>query len=285
MRLLANPLFMRSAAVLLSAIAAFVAAVVLMRILRRRILEDDVLSDGLENQDTSFAYSTVIQQLKQQKFALQHEQKEQQRRTKTSEQVAGAVIAHLPCGVLLVAQNGLIKQANPAARQILGFASPLGMNLNEVFRGAKAVSDSGRITPASELVNNALHGQPSATAFETHYETPSGDSKSLKIRIVALHSPSGDDLGIACVITDESAAATRRQSDLLRSEIAAEMALELHTSLATIRECAGRLAIADDRALARSLANDIAVESERLGKAVGGFLAAGQDNKAMAARA
>jgi PAS domain-containing protein len=284
-KLLANPLFLRTAVVLFTAVAAFVGAVMVMRILRRRILEDDVLSDGPGTEETLYPYSAVIQELKQQKFVLQHEQKEQQRRAKTSEHVAAAVIANLPCGVLFIAPNGLIKQANPAARQILGFASPLGMSVNEVFRESKALSDSGKRSQITDVFKSALVEQLPAKAVEAEYDTPSGNSKYLKIAIVALHSPSGESLGIGCVVTDESAAANRRESDILRSENSAEMALELHTSLATIRECASRLAEADDRALASSLANDIAIETERLGKAVGGFLTGGQQTKAMAARA
>ena len=285
MKLLANPLFLRTAVVLLTAVAAFVGAVVVMRLLRRRILEDDVLSDGLGNEENLYPYSAVIQELKQQKFVLQHEQKEQQRRAKTSEHVAAAVIASLPCGVLFIAPNGLIKQANPAARQMLGFASPLGMSVNEVFRDAKALSDSGKRSQITDVLKTALCEHPPAKAVEAEYETPSGNSKYLKLTVLALPSASGESLGIGCVITDESAAAGRRESDILRSENSAEMALELHTSLATIRECASRLAAADDRALACSLASDIAIETERLGKAVGGFLTGGQQTKAMAARA
>jgi PAS domain-containing protein len=281
-KLLANPLFMRTAVVLFTAVAAFVGAVVLMRLLRRRILEDDVLSDGL-SEETLYPYSAVIQELKQQKFALQHEQKEQQRRAKTSEHVAASVIAHLPCGVLFIAPNGLIKQANPAARQMLGFASPLGMSITEVFRDSRAASDSGTWVQASDVLKDALRRQQATRALELAYDTPSGDSRSLRLTIVCLHASAGELIGIACVIADESVIASRRRDEILRSESSAEMALELHTSLATIRECASRLAAADDRGLVRSLANDIAVETERLGKAVGGFLTAGQDRKTMAA--
>ena len=70
MKLLANPLFLRSVVVLLGAIAAFVGGVALMRTLRRRILEDDFFSDGAGTEE-SFYPDPKIQELKQQQFALQ----------------------------------------------------------------------------------------------------------------------------------------------------------------------------------------------------------------------
>lgn len=284
MRLLANPMFVRMAAVLLIAIAAFVVAVIAARILRRRFVEDDTLSDW-GAQETDYPYSAVIQQLKQQKFELQHEHQEQQRRAKTSEHVTAAVIAGLPCGVLFVAPNGLVRQANAAAREILGYASPLGMRVEEIFRDSRALAESGAWVRAADVLKNALKGQLRSTDLEFSYETPAKALKSLKLALVPLHAPTGETLGVAAVITDESGSAEQRQAELLRSETSAEMALELHTSLATIRECAGRIARADDRELARNLANDITVEAERLGSAVGGFLAGSREKKTFAANA
>ena len=88
----------------------------------------------------------MIQNLKQQKFELQNEHAIQKRRAKTSEHITAAVIANLPCGVLFIGPNGLVKQANAAARQLLGFASPLGMSPDELFRKTTAVPESGEST-------------------------------------------------------------------------------------------------------------------------------------------
>jgi PAS domain-containing protein len=283
-RLLANPMFVRMAAVMLVAIAAFVVAAIALRILRRRFVEDDTLSDW-GAQETDYPYSAVIQQLKQQKFELQHEQKQQQRRAKTSEHVTAAVIAGLPCGVLFVAPNGLVRQANVAARQILGYASPLGMSVEEVFRDSRGIAESGAWVRAADVLKNALKGQVRSTDLDFSYDTPAKVPKSLKLALIPLQAPTGEALGVAAVITDETRTADQRQAELLRSETAAEMALELHTSLSTMKECASRIARTDDRELARNLANDITVEAERLSMAVGGFLAGGREKKTFAARA
>lgn len=283
MRLLANPLFVRMAGVLVSAVAAFVIGAFAMRFLRRRIVEDEVFADGLA-EDTVYPYSAVIQELKQQKFALQHDQQEQQRRAKTSEHVTASVIANLPCGILFVAANGLVRQANAAARQVLGFASPVGMSIEEVFRDSNALSESGEWVRAADVLKDALRDKPASADLEFYYDTPAKDSKSLRLRSISLHAPSGDSVGAAIVIIDESAVSHQRRTELLRSETSAELALELHTSLATIREYASQMAGSTDREFARTLANDISLETERLSKVVGGFLV-DRERKALAARA
>lgn len=284
MKLLANPLFVRMAAVGVAAIVAFVVGIIAFRILRRRIVEDEIFADNLETDSSPFAYSAVIQQLKQQKFQLQHEQQEQQRRAKTSEHVSAAVIANLPCGILFISPNGLVRQANAAAKRILGFASPLGMSIEEVFRDAKAIAESGVPVKAADVLKSALRQETSSTDLEFSYDSPSGSSTSLRLASTPLRTPAGESLGIAAVITDESAAADRRRAELLRSEYSAEVALELHTSLATIREYASQTANAKNHDFARSLANDISLETERLGKVVGEFLMDGLQRKAMAAK-
>jgi len=282
-RLLANPLFVRMAGVLVSAVAAFVIGAFAMRFLRRRIVEDEGFADGLA-EDTVYPYSAVIQELKQQKFALQHDQQEQQRRAKTSEHVTASVIANLPCGILFVAANGLVRQANAAARQVLGFASPVGMSIEEVFRDSNALSESGEWVRAADVLKDALHDKPASADLEFYYDTPAKDSKSLRLRSISLHAPSGESVGAAIVIIDESAVSHQRRTELLRSETSAELALELHTSLATIREYASQMAGSSDREFARTLANDISLETERLSKVVGGFLV-DRERKALAARA
>ena len=62
------------------------------------------------------------------------------------------------------------------------------------------------------------------------------------------------------------------------------MALELRTSLATIREWAGQMNAAEPSQQQR-LAGDISAEAERLERVVGGFLAGSREDQALGARA
>jgi PAS domain S-box-containing protein len=283
-RLLTNPIFVRMAAAFLIAIAAFVAGIMGLRILRRRIIGDDVLADNPGQENTLYPYSVVIQQLKQQKFELQTEQQTQRRRAKTSEQITSAVIANLPCGVLFIGSNGLIKQANAAARRILGFASPLGMGLDELFRDASYVLHSGESGRIADLFRKSLRGQ-SPPPFEGRYCMANGEERALRITLIPLSAPSGETLGVASVITDESSTADSRRAQLLHGEISAEMALELRGSLAAIRESAQRMSATNDQRSLTNFATDISSEAERLERLVGGFLAESGQAKASVARA
>jgi signal transduction histidine kinase len=82
----------------------------------------------------------------------------------------------------------------------------------------------------------------------------------------------GTLLGAACLINDLSEFERIRQQQELQSEISAEMALDLRTSLTTISGYAQQLANNHDPELAAQLAADIAQEAARLDRSIGGFL-------------
>ena len=287
MKILISPVFVRIAAVALSAMAAFVVGLVVVRLLRRQMVEGSEITEDLgpETGNALYPYTAVIQQLKQQKFALENEQQVQRRRAKTSEQITASMIAHLPCGVLFVAPNGLVKQANAAARQMLGFASPLGMGVSELFREAEAVSGSAAGGKVAEAFQSALQSLAGANHFESSYQTPAGEERMLKFALIPICATGGEMLGVAAAISDESESADFQRARVLHSETSAEMALELRTSLATIREWSEEMQATTDREQARRLAGDISAEAERLGKMVGGFLAGSREDKVLGARA
>lgn len=284
MKLLTSPVFVRMAAVFLLAVAGFVVAIVAMRMLRRRIVEDDGLLGNSSSEDAIPLHTaTVIQQLKQQKFALQSEQQVERRRAKTSEHITTAIIANLPYGMLFTAPNGLVRQANAAARQILGFASPLGLSVGELFRDARVISESGSELKVAEVFESALQGKAHRDNFESRYFAANGEERTLKLTLISVCESSGETMGIACAISDASEMADLRQAQVVRAETSAEMALDLRTSLSTMREWAEQMSVTADPVRTRSLATDLSAEAERLNKLVGGFLA-GRD-KARAAEA
>lgn len=284
MRLLANPIFVRMAAGLLISVGAFAAAVFVLRVLRRKLTAAGEVSDSAGAESGLYPYSAVIQQLKQQKFELQAEQSAQRRRTKTSEQITSAVIANLPCGVVLIGPNGTVKQANPAARRILGFASPVGMGVGELFRDANYVLESGECGRVSELVKQANAGATPAT-FEASYNTASASSRALRVSLTPLSAAAGEALGVALFITDDTMGAETRREQLVQAEISAEMALELRSSLATITESAAQMSANGDRQARVQMADDISSQAKRLERLVGSFLAGEAQAKAHGAGA
>jgi nitrogen fixation/metabolism regulation signal transduction histidine kinase len=275
-RLLSNPIMLRMALVFMAAGFAFVVGLLVMKHLRRSIIEEASFPDA-PSAPESFplhTYHAVIQQLKQQKHELQSSQREERRRAKTSENISAAVLSNLSCGVLFFTPNGLVRQTNSSARQILGFASPVGMSAVEMFRDAELLSASdGAYASLAEAVDASLREKSRFRRLEARYRTPAGEERTLDITVSSVHAPDSEVLGAACLIYDRTEMAEIRRQQELRGEMSAEMALGLRNSLTTIAGYAQQLAASRDPGLARQLAADIAAEAAHLDRTIGGFLA------------
>jgi PAS domain S-box-containing protein len=275
MKLLGNPIFLRAGLVLFAAVFAFIMGLVMIRRMKQS------LSEAIEPEHSSFAleqlplhtYHAVIQQLKQQKHELQSEQQAERRRAKTSENISTAILSNLSSGVLFFT-NGVVRQANPAAKNILGYASPLGMSPTELFRDAALRGRDAGSFNLAEAVQAGLREKVAFRRVEGEYLTPAGEERILDVTLSAVKSPSGEVLGSACLLNDQTELARIRRQQELRGEMSAEMALELRNSLTAISGCAQQLAASRDHDLARQLAADIAAEAAQLDYTIGGFLAA-----------
>jgi nitrogen-specific signal transduction histidine kinase len=276
-RLLANPLALRALLLLFAAGSGFVFAAWLMRRLRRNINAefdlDSAASSKLEALPLHL-YNTVIQQLKQQKHELQVQTLAEQRRARTTENFSQAVLSNLSSGVLVFGVNGLVRQANPAAKEILGFSSPSGMSAADIFRGASVCSPHSSPGRLAEEVNAVLREGSQCRQLEADYTTPTGHKLRIAVTVSPVPAVDGSLLGAACLISDRSEFESIRHQQQLHGEISAEMALELRTSLATIAGYAQQLARNRDPELAPELAADIANEAARLDRHIGGFLIA-----------
>jgi len=286
LKLLANPLLVRAALVMLAAGGAFVFAIWAIRALRRNIAAEADLDSGPAPKLDALPlhlYNTVIQQLKQQKHELQVQTQVEQRRARTTENFSQAVLSNLSSGVLVFGINGLVKQANPAAKQILGFNSPSGMNAADIFRKAEVCSQDpsavysdglgdtqGRL---AEEVNAVLREGSKCRQVEADYTTPAGVKLRIAVTVSPVPAADGSLIGAACLISDRTEFEQIRHQQQLHGEVSAEMALELRTSLTTISGYAQQLARNREPELAPQLAADIASEAARLDRHIGGFLA------------
>ena len=275
MRVLSNPIVVRMAVVLFVSGFGFWIATLLLRRMRRILTEESFMVDTAPEpeQFPMHTYNAVIQQLKQQKHQLLSEQQVERRRAKTSENISAAVLSNLSSGVLFLASNGLARTANAAAKSILGFASPAGMSVSEIFRGATLSSSSGSQESLADAVQASLQTPRAPRTVEAHYLTPAGEQRILEITISPVYTPSGETLGAACLITNKTEFALIQKLQEERREMSAEMALALRTSLATISSYAQQLAVSRDPALVRQLAVDIVSEAADLDHTIGGFLA------------
>jgi nitrogen-specific signal transduction histidine kinase len=274
-KLLSNPMVLRMAFGLLASGFACLVGIVLVRRLRRMFTEAGSLEDTRPEpeQFPMHAYNAVIQQLKQQKHELVSSQQAERRRAKTSENISAAVLSRLPSGVMFFAANGLVRQANTAARQILGFASLAGMSADEIFRDATLAPAEGLPSKLTDAVQTALHGDVLARGLQAHYVTPAGEHRILDVTMTPVFAPAGDTLGAACLINDKTEMAEIQQAQELRGELSAEMALALRTSVATISGYARQLATGQHPEQTQRLAEDIILEAAQLDHTIGGFLA------------
>lgn len=285
MRAFANPIVLRMLLGFGGMTAVFLIAFLMIRYMRQSLVgSSNIPGDGATSGSFPLhTYHAVIQQLKQQKHELQSLQQVERRRAKTSENISSALLANLSMGVMFFAPNGLIRQANPAAREILGFASPLGMSSAEIFSNAQPL---GRETLSLvETIQAAVRQPMPPDSHEMEHVTPSGDFRILRITVTSVRSTSGEALGAACLIDDRTEMAKIRKEQEMHGDISAEMALELRSSLATISGYGRQLAVSRDPDLARQLATDIASEAAHLDHTIGGFLASARSSAARAGSA
>ncbi|HKH99016.1 MAG TPA: PAS domain-containing protein [Candidatus Sulfotelmatobacter sp.] len=287
---LTNPVMLRAVVVLICAVCAFLIGLVLIRRLRRNIAQEADLSETSTSLETLplHLYSNVIQQLKQQKHELRVQSQAEQHRARITETFSQAVLSNLCSGVLVFGPNGLVKTGNPAAKEILGFASATGMSAENIFRGAVICSANDTDREAApgvfpddthdepvrlaDEVDAVLHGGSRRRQVGAQYQTPAGQQRFLSVTVSPVPAEDGSLLGVACLINDLSELERIRRQQQLHGEISAEMALRLRTSLATIAGYAQQLANSRDPELARQIAADIAHEAAHLDRSIGGFL-------------
>ena len=275
MKVLASPIVLRTALAVFTSTFLCLAAMVLVRRLRRNATQAASLEDSHTDPDQFplSTYNAVIQELKQQKHELLTAQQAERRRAKTSESISAAVLSHLSSGVLFFTGNGLVRQGNAAAKDILGYASPVGMGVNEVFRDAKVISDRGSGERLAAAVQANLQEDIPSESWEAQYLTPLGEQRILEVALTPVHAGAGDLLGMACLINDKTEVALLQRQEELRGEMCGEMALALRSSLTAIADYARELAVNRDPRRTQELAADIVSEAAELEHTVGGFLA------------
>jgi PAS domain-containing protein len=163
-RLLANPVLLRAVAVFFLASFGFAMGLIFIRLLRKSIHDEAAIdtepAHSLETLQLN-VYNTVIQQLKQQKNELDAQSRSEQQRARVNETISQSVISNLSSGVLVFGTNGLVKSCNPAAKQILGFVSAVGMSADDIFRGAlvqTSLSVEATLPHGERLADDAPQG-------------------------------------------------------------------------------------------------------------------------------
>lgn len=280
MKVLLNPVVVRGLAVLLAGMAGFaIGAFVIHRYRKSLAMEGSsvsqppLASEGLP----VHAYHAVIQQLKQQKHELTAQQLSERRKARASDTLSSVVFANLSCGVLFFNTSGLLRQANPAARHLLGFASPIGMSMAELFHGAKVSSENGaRALHGENLVEAlapALTGKCTVRGLGFDFVAPDGSSRTMDLTVAPVLGEDARLMGTTFLLTDKTEITRIRREEETRRELAGEMALAMRTSLAAICGYAQQLMKSRDAEQASQLAADISNEAAQLDHSLASFVA------------
>jgi PAS domain-containing protein len=282
--LLMNPTALRMGLLLFASIAAFGLGLFTIRLLRKNLLSE---SDSLNSSPLApeglpvHAYHAVIQQLKQQKHELAAQQLSDRRKAKASDTLSSTILSNLSCGVLFFNTSGLVRQANAAARKVLGFASPVGLGVGDLFRTATLRPEnntpgSGSGSSVEQALAPALAGKSAVRGLVVNFVAPDGESHILEVSASPVLAEDASLMGMTLVVTDKTDIERIRHDQRMHQEISSELALGLRDSLTTIAGCAQQLARSRDPELARQLADGIAHEAANLDRTIGSFLGGAQ---------
>ncbi len=270
------------AAVFLLGLAAFFLGIWLIRRLRRSMQDPlDLRASADRPGFTLEAYHGVIQRLKEQEEELKRLRQAASDRAAATENISSAVLSNLASGVLLFNPAGLVQQANPAARELLGHASLSGLHARDIFHRVSAVRDAEATESAPDAliqaVEQALRRGATRRRLEVDYTTPAGERRVLGVTVSPVRTVGGESLGAACLFADlteisELARQMRlRESLAALGEMSAGIAHEFKNSLATISGYAQMLAAETD-AEVRQYASKITTETASLSRVVTDFL-------------
>lgn len=278
MSLLVNPMVLRMALLLFAAIAAFGLGLFLIRRLRTNLVagpealnHSPLAAEGLP----VHAFHAVIQQLKQQKHELAAQQLSERRKAKASDSLSSTVLSNLSCGVLFFNTAGLVRQANPVARKLLGFASPVGLHVADLFHAATLRrDDQGASSEPSveQALAPALAGKSAVRGLLVDHLTRDGASHVFEVTASPVLAEDAGFMGTTLVLTDKTDIEQIRHDQKLHQEISSELALGLRHSLTTIAGYAQQLADSRDPELTRQLAGGIAHEAAQLDRTIVSFL-------------
>jgi PAS domain-containing protein len=283
---LLNPMILRMGLLLFAALAAFGLGLFVIRRLRKNLVAEPeslnyapLAAEGLP----VHAYHAVIQQLKQQKHELTAQQLAERRKAKASDTLSSTILSNLSCGVLFLNTSGLVRQANAAARKLLGFASPVGLDASDLFRTATlrpdndisssgSSSGSGSAASVEQALAPALAGKSAVRGLVVNYFARDGESHVLEVTASPVLAEDASLMGTTLVLTDKTDIERIRHDQKMHQEISSELALGLRDSLTTIAGYAQQLACSRDAELAHQLADSIAHEAAQLDRTIGSFL-------------
>jgi PAS domain-containing protein len=102
----------------------------------------------------------------------------------------------------------MLRQANQAAKEILGYASPYALHARDLFRGASAVRmRNADVLGGAEALSRALDlakGGKLERRVEAAYRRPNGENRMLELAFVPLPPTAAEPGTVMCLVDDIS---------------------------------------------------------------------------------
>ncbi len=285
-KLLQNPIVFRMLFGAFVCIAAFLVATVVIRAMRKSMVykpEPERVATENNPLFSLAAYNGVIQQLREQEKELKKLREQERDRAAATENISEAVLSNLTSGVVFFDRMGIVRQVNGAAKSLLGYASPFGFHIRDLFCGIREVrwpagDTSSSAAPFVAEMERTIRDATPFQRVEADYVTPTGEKRVLGIGASAVRGKKGEILGVSCLVADLThISELSRQVQLKENlaslgEMSAGIAHEFKNSLATISGYAQMLVQEAASETARGFAGKIASETESLSRIVTEFL-------------
>ena len=190
MKLLTNPAVLQMVGLFVLIAAVLVIALLLIRGMRKEIAAEGTVSATPRTEAPDFAaatYQGVIAQLKQREQQLLAQMAAEAKRVEAMEQLKATVLDNISTGVLMFGPNLLVQQANPAARRLLGYASPMNMHMKEVFCGMRMVelpSSNGALGGISQALRDVFTNGAEYRDVPATYATPQGEARQFRLALL-----------------------------------------------------------------------------------------------------
>ncbi|HWZ42024.1 MAG TPA: histidine kinase dimerization/phospho-acceptor domain-containing protein [Candidatus Saccharimonadales bacterium] len=273
----------------------FVLCVGLMRTARRRLTEEADISPpstGTAHSMALVSYQGIIDQLREQQKALQRRREQELQQAAVAESIQEAVLSNLISGVIFFDRQGLVRQANRAARLLFGYQSPFSLHVRDIFRGITRIywqpegDEAASAAPFVQAMQQLLRDGGALPRTKIDYLTPGGQRRVLAVTATGVSGKDGTILGACCLVDDRTEIAElarqmeRNESLASLGEISAGVVNDFKNSLATIASYAQMLTKAQPGdARQRHCAEMIVAEAESLARIVGQFLEFAGSNK------
>jgi nitrogen-specific signal transduction histidine kinase len=284
-KFLHNPIALKMALLAVVCFSVFLLGIIFIRRIRRTIqLEAEPVRVSHGNAGFALAtYDGLARQLREQEKELQRLRQQYQTESATAGTINEAVLANLNSGVLFLDRMGIVRQANRAAKSLLGYSSPFSFHMRDLFRGVTRIKwpDTGdeaqSAAPLTQALQETLRNASAFPRMKVDYRTPSGQKRVLGVTASAVQIK-GEVLGISCLLDDlteitELSHEVHRSENLASlGEISAGMVHDFKRSLATVRGYAQTLLKERSDPATRLYAEKIIAELDSLSRIADEFL-------------